>query len=296
MRSGTSWTGRSTMSESPTTGETTATGAVDTGRYLYCFVDLAERGGGEQAAVELGGIEDEPVSLVTAQRNSIGALVHTRAGPFDSTDLKKLRDWLLAHQQVVDAAGDRFGTPLPVRFDTVIEGNDDDVAAWLDGHATQLTDAFAEISGCWEYRVTLSWDSTEFETEQRTLDPKLSDIQRRIEQSGDGRGFLLEKQFDQRLRELTRQRETALEESLVDRLESHSEQLTERPVQSDTAASLDIELDSDAVTQIALLATPTAESALGSALDEIAETPGVDVRFTGPWPPYTFAPEISDNE
>jgi arsenate reductase-like glutaredoxin family protein len=140
----------------------------------------------------------------------------------------------------------------------------------------------------------LSWDSTEFEAEQRTVDPELSDIRRRIEQSGDGTGFLLEKQFDQRLRELRQERETTLKQSLVDRLDCHSEQLTERPVQSDAADSLGIDLDSDAVTQIALLAGPAAESAVGSTLDEITETPGVDVRFTGPWPPYTFAPEISE--
>jgi hypothetical protein len=279
------------MSESPTTAETTATETVDNGRYLYCLVDLAA---GSKETVDITGIEDEPVSLVTAQRAPLGALVHSRQEPFDSTDLKKLRDWLLAHQQVVDAAGDQFGTPLPVRFDTIIEGDNGDVAAWLDGHATQITDAFDDLSGCWEYRVTLSWDSTEFEAGQRTLDPELSDIQHRIEQSGDGTGFLLEKQFDQRLRELRRQREAALAERLVDRLGCHSEQLTERPVQSDAAASLGIELDSDAVTQIALLAPPAAESALGSTLDEIAETPGVDVRFTGPWPPYTFAPQISE--
>jgi hypothetical protein len=140
----------------------------------------------------------------------------------------------------------------------------------------------------------LSWDSTEFEAEQRTVDPELSGIRRRIEQSGDGTGFLLEKQFDQRLRELRQERETTLKQSLVDRLDCHSEQLTERPVQSDAADSLGIDLDSDAVTQIALLAGPAAESAVGSTLDEITETPGVDVRFTGPWPPYTFAPEISE--
>jgi len=140
----------------------------------------------------------------------------------------------------------------------------------------------------------LSWDSTEFEAEQRTVDSELSDIRRRIEHSGDGTGFLLEKQFDQRLRELRQERETTLKQSLVDRLDCHSEQLTERPVQSDAADSLGIDLDSDAVTQIALLAGPAAESAVGSTLDEITETPGVDVRFTGPWPPYTFAPEISE--
>jgi len=250
---------------------------------------------GGPTPVDAEGIEGEPVFLITAQRSDLDALVHERGAPFDSTDLSKLRDWLLAHRQVVDAAGDRFGTPLPVQFDTVLDGGDEEVAAWLDRNAEQVGDAFSELDGCWEYRVTLSWDSTGFEAEQRTTDTELSSIDRRLDQSDTGTQFLLEKKYDQRLRELVRQRQTALTEMLVDRLSGDAREVTERPVQSDAAASLGIELDSEAIAQVALLAPSASESALGSVLDELAETPGVDIRFTGPWPPYTFAPEITDN-
>jgi Gas vesicle synthesis protein GvpL/GvpF. len=262
---------------------------TDTGRYLYCLVELDE-----PPTVDLTGVEGNPVSVVAAAETQVGALVHSRGEPYDSTDLTRLRDWLLAHQQVVDAAGDRFGTPLPVRFDTILDGDDSAVAAWLDRNAAQIDDAFRDISGCWEYRVTLSWDSTGFETRERATDAELSDIDSRIDQSGSGKQFLLEKQYDQRLRELTRQRRASLKETLVDSLEPDSRQLLERPVQSDAAASLGVELNNDAVGQVALLAPPERESALGSTLDEIADLPGVDVRFTGPWPPYTFAPQITD--
>ena len=30
--------------------------------------------------------------------------------------------------------------------------------------------------------------------------------------------------------------------------------------------------------------------ALGAVLEEIRTAPGVRVRFTGPWPPYSFMP------
>jgi len=130
---------------------------------------------------------------------------------------------------------------------------------------------------------------------RHNLEPVLSDTDRRLGESGTGKRFLLEKQYDQRLRELTRQRRATLEETLADRLAEDSRQLTERPLQSDTAASLGVELDSDAVAQVALSAPPTAESALGSTLDELAETPGVNIRFIGPWPPYTFATQITDD-
>ncbi len=283
------------MSETADSDGSTVGETVDTGRYLYCLVDLDEGQDTGTVPVDIDGIEGESVFLITARQAAVGALVHEREGPFDSTDLTKLRDWLLAHQQVVDAAGDRFGTPLPVQFDTVLDGDDEAVAAWLDRNSGQVTDAFGELDGCWEYRVTLSWDPTGFEAEQRTTDAELSSIDQRLDRSGTGTQFLLEKKYDQRLRELVRQRETALKEMLVDRLSADAREVTERPVQSDAAASLGLELDSDAIGQVALLAPSTAESALGSTLDDIADTPGVDVRFTGPWPPYTFAPEITDD-
>lgn len=279
------------MSESTKT-ETAA--AVETGRYLYCLVD-AECGPHDgSTTLDVTGIEDEPVSLVTGEHTTPGALVHARGEPFDSTDLTMLRDWLLAHQGVVEAAGDRFDTPLPVRFDTILDGDDDAVAGWLDSHAGQIADAFDEIAGCWEYRVTLSWDPTGFEAEQRATDAELSDIHSRRAGSGDGTQFLLDRQYDQRLRELKRQRQAALKEQLLERVEPESNKLTERPVQSDAAATLGIELDSNAVAQVALLAPTDAEQPLGAAVDEIADISGVDIRFTGPWPPYTFAPQIDD--
>lgn len=283
------------MSETADSDGSTVGETVDTGRYLYCLVELDEETQAGAIPVDVDGIEGEPVFVITAEHSTVGALVHERGAPFDSTDLSELRDWLLAHQQVVDAAGDQFGTPLPVQFDTVLDGDDEAVATWLDRNAGQIADAFGELDGCWEYRVTLSWDSTGFEAEQRTTDTELSSIDQRLDRSGTGTQFLLEKKYDQRLRELVRQRQTALKELLVDRLGEDAKQVTERPVQSDAAASLGIELDSEAIAQVALLAPQETESAIGSTLDEIADIPGVDIRFTGPWPPYTFAPEITDD-
>lgn len=280
------------MSESRSPGASAP--PADTGRYLYCFVDLDDTNH-DAGGLDATGIDGEPVSVVPGSDAAVGAVVHTRDGPYDSTDLSDLREWLLAHQSVVETAGERFGTPLPVRFDTVLEGDDAAVAAWLDGNATDIRDAFDAVGGRWEYRVTLFWDSTAFEAEQRTVDSELADIDRRLDESGAGKQFLLEKRLDQRLRELVRQREAALSDRLVDRLAEESTRTEERPVRSEMADSLGVETKSDAVGQVAVLAARDREESLGAALEEFTEEPGVDVRFTGPWPPYTFAPAITDD-
>lgn len=278
------------MSESARQEETDA--RPSTGRYLYCLVDL-DGNHPEQLRLDVAGIEGKSVSVVTTPAGSIGAIVHARDGPYDSTDLTELRDWLLAHQRVVEAAGDRFGTPLPVRFDTVLEGDDEAVTGWLARQADTIRDGFDPIAGCWEYRVTLSWDSTAFEGRQQTDDAELADLDGRIDQASEGTQFLLQKQYDQRIRELNRQRRETLTERLEDKLGEHSDQIAERPVQSETAAALDIDLRSDAIAQVAVLTAAENESELGATLEEFTDIEGVEIRFTGPWPPYTFAPTIT---
>jgi hypothetical protein len=43
-----------------------------------------------------------------------------------------------------------------------------------------------------------------------------------------------------------------------------------------------------------VLAHESAADAIGEELDAVAAEPGVEVRFTGPWPPYTFAPTFDE--
>lgn len=284
------------MSES-VDGRTAEPVAANNGRYLYCLVNVDVDGEGPDEPVELGatGIEGNAVSVVAIEDVSVGAVVHDDRSPYNSEDPAELRDWLLAHQRVVEAAGDRFGTPLPVRFDTVIEGGDDAVAGWLAQNAEPIVEAFDAVTGRWEYRVTLFWDPTKFEESQRTADPELADIDSRLGQCDPGKRFLLRKQYDQRLRELTEQRRETLQDRLVNRLAAESARVTERPLRSEAAASLGVEPETDAVAQVAVLASRDNESALGDVLDRMTDSPGVDVRFTGPWPPYTFAPTIADD-
>ena len=47
------------------------------------------------------------------------------------------------------------------------------------------------------------------------------------------------------------------------------------------------------VMNLSLLAKSDAVTVLGEALAEIEGEAGVEIRFTGPWPPYTFAARIA---
>lgn len=275
----------------------------DEGRYLYCVVDPS----GADATVEgetdgnatgadstdadadgfaATGVDDEEAYLIAA--DGVGVVVHACESVYDTADVGQVKRWLLAHQSVVDAAGEAFGTPIPFRFDTILQGDDDAVEQWLRAESDELAAHLDDLASHWEYRVHLVWDDDHLR-ETVADDEELAALDERREAAGEGTAFLLEKQYEQRLADLVQTRREAVEASLLDRVEPLAADIErlDRP-----RASLgDAEVDADG-SRVALLLAEERVDDVGAELDEVAATPGVEVQFTGPWPPYTFAPEL----
>ena len=206
----------------------------------------------------------------------------------------------------MDAAGERFGTPLPFRFDTIVTGDDERVREWVAKSAETLGRYLEAFAGCWEYRIEVTADETDLEDGLEATDDRLADLAARIDEASSGTGFLLRKQYDQRLAELKRarreERSAALEERLaslareVHRVDESRSSLvtgeTTADSNPDTNPGTDSEAETHTQARLTVLAHEEREAAIGEMLDEVAAEPGITVRFTGPWPPYTFAPEI----
>ncbi|WP_455449564.1 gas vesicle protein GvpL [Natrinema thermotolerans] len=273
--------------------------SIDEGRYLYCLV-RADEG----ATLETTGVDGEPVSVVV--ENGIGAVVHACDGIYDSGDLAQIRRWLVRHQTVVDEAGQAFGTPIPFQFDTILRGDDDGLREWLREERTILEQALEGLAGHWEYRVEVVEIDPIDDAALIERDDRLRDLDERIADAEEGTAFLLEKQFDQRLTELRAARRESVTADLQERLAAEAREVhaLERSPSaglsddvagggSDSNASAGRDADDgETLARLTLLAHEDDEGAIGSVLDDVAATDGLEVRFTGPWPPYTFAPEL----
>lgn len=256
----------------------------DQGRYVYCAV---RADGDETFAAE--GLEGGDVSLIV--EDGIGAVVQPVDSVFDSDDVTQVRSWLLDHQQVVDDAGQRFGTPLPFRFDTILKGGDATVRGWLDDRRSELEDALGWLEGRWEYRVRLEWDEAAVAEELREGDDELREMAERAEAADEGTGFLLQKQYQQRLSERLEQRRAAVEEELYRGIEPHSVEL-QRTGGASVLSEEDDDGGTETVADLSILADADDEEAIGDALEPYAEHDAYEVSYTGPWPPYSFTPEI----
>jgi hypothetical protein len=261
-------------------------------RYCYCAVALDDADGAERT-LDLTGLDDEPVRLLAD--GDVGVLVHDCSGLYDSADPTEVQGWLLSHQAVVDAADERFGTPVPFRFDTVVHGDDDAVRSWLADRRGWLASVLDDVAGRSEYHVEVLVDAETLDADIVATDDRLAELAERREAAADGTAFLLEKQYEDRLREHRRERRRQRTESLTADVEAHAAEV--RPLEEPSTTLVDSgEGDDDEETQarLTLLADEAGASAVGEVLDDVVEEPGVAVRFTGPWPPYSFVPSVDD--
>ncbi|AHF99894.1 gas vesicle protein GvpFL [Halostagnicola larsenii XH-48] len=281
---------------------------IEEGRYLYCAVRVDgddSRGedsrNGDALDLETGGVDGEPVSVISV--GDIGVVCHECDGLYDSDDLAQVKRWLVRHQTVVDAAGEQFGTPIPFQFDTIIRTDDDGVREWLRNESDTLEPTLEELAGHWEYRIEVV--ETDPLEEQRLLerDEQLADLRERIDDSGSGTAHLLEKQYEQRLKQLRADRRERIEADLRERIDERVREV--HALERSPNATLDDGSDDSAETSLdsgetlcrfTVLAHEDEEGAVGSVLDDVASNPGFTVKFTGPWPPYTFAPELGGND
>ena len=278
--------------------EIEATATFEDGRYLFCLVSLDEvqRSHDElQPGIDefsTTGIDDETAYLVTT--DGIGAVVQHCESLFDSDDVRQVQRWLLAHQRVVDEAGETFGTPLPFQFDTILKGDDAAVRDWLERTANRLESELETFAGHWEYRIQVTWADDhltsavlEANEELRAMRPEEDDV-------GEGTAFLREKQFAQRLERARRARCEELAGDLEARLNRLARSVTSLGPPR-IASSIGVDDDRpEPFARFAVLAREDRAGEIGDELDEIAAIPGIEVTYTGPWPPYTFAPALGE--
>ena len=138
---------------------TLATEAIveEQGRYVYCVANTGEE-------VSLGKIGIEGQEVYTISYRDVCAVVHDcLAQPYQSDDQEVVKTWAMTHQKVVEAAWERWGTVLPLSFDTIIRGEaeksaEQNVKGWLGHKYQELKRRIEKVSGKTEYGVQIFWN------------------------------------------------------------------------------------------------------------------------------------------
>jgi len=251
---------------------------VEGGMYVYSIVSSES-----DVKMETAGIGGACVCVLSLE--DISAVVHQCAPvPYTTENEQMAGEWVLTHHKVIEEATRRFGTVLPMRFNTIIKGDEHTVRQWLRKNYEMLKKELEEVRGRAEFGVQIFCD--ESTVEQRVLEnsPEISVLKQQMEKMPKGAGYLYERKLSQHMKEHVSQELEVLSKGFCETIGEH----VERVKVDENVRVPDEYGDKRLVVSLSCLVHDDDIGKLGVVLDEIEESGGVSVRFTGPWAPFNF--------
>lgn len=244
-----------------------------TALYLYCVVPATD----PMPVLSSPALDGGPVRAVRYEE--LAALAHAcPPEPYQGSE-EEVRGWIAAHNAVVEEAWGCAGSVLPMSFDVIVRDDAERTAeanlvGWLAEHHAALRDRLQAVEGRAEVGVQILWNIESLITSV-AIDAQAAEAPAR------GRAYFARQQLRRQLKE---------------QLEPKAEADSRRYLEHLAALAEDVQVNKprpvkgrQMVLNLSLLVARAAVSRVGEYLEGVSREPGVEVRFTGPWPPYSFA-------
>jgi hypothetical protein len=249
------------------------------GLYVYCVAP-------SRGHWLLGPLGLDGQTVFTIHRAGLCCLVHAcSAKAYQSADAPTVEKWVVAHQRVVEAAMKAFGTALPMAFNMIVQAGPGGDAArcagdWLAEKHEHFAALLDRLAGKAEFGVQVLWDTQVVAAKIVQDDPALRELGGEALAKPKGQAYMLRQKLAKDARQAVEQRaRQCVEEFFTSIRQTVEEVRVDKPRKCDGRLQM--------LLNLSCLAEPPAAD-LGAVLEQIQSTPGVSVRFTGPWPPYSF--------
>lgn len=258
------------------------TGEARTALYLYGVVPSVALDG-QPLSVSVPGLDAAPVTVVT--HGDIGVLAHSCAPHPCEGDVAQVHSWVLAQHEVIRSAHAAAGTILPIRFNSIVAATDDRTAAevivaWLDAAHDEITSRLDALRDRVELGVQV------FAGRANIVPAAGADAA----PAARGRAYFQAQLGQRQERERARAAEALTASAVFDELALRSEGIVVNPKRPAREGSPGAAQPGERLLlDVALLAHSDKVQAIGEYLAEVEASPGLSIRFTGPWAPYAFA-------
>jgi len=249
-------------------------------RYLYCIADSAEK-------VIFGNIGIEDSEVYTIPYQDLCAVVHNcLQEPYKSEDNEMMKKWVMAHQKIVDTAWEKFGTVLPLGFDTIIKGEegvapDENLRKWLKGDYENLTQKLAKLKDRAEFGVQVFWDPKIVSEWVIETSPEIKKLSEEIKSKSKGLAYMYKQKLENLLKKELEKEADRFFKVFYEQIKSCVDQIKVEKIKK-------MEEDKQMLLNFSCLLFKGKSKILGEELEKIDHLKGFSVRFTGPWPPYSF--------
>jgi len=250
------------------------------GLYLYCITEAFEK-------LDLSNMGVDDNRVYTIGYKDLVAVVHDcPAAAYDSKDRELVKKWVMAHQGVVEHVWERSGTVVPFSFDTIIRGEESITAEqnlikWLETDYGRLKEALDKVRGRAEYGVQIFWDPKIMADKIVEDVPEIKKLHDEMKSKPAGAAYLYEEKLKSLVRKEMEKRADNYFKQFYREIRSEVDDM-----KVDRAKKTDNNLQM--IMNLSCLVIKEEAKGLGEVLDGLDSREGVCVRFTGPWPPYSF--------
>jgi hypothetical protein len=251
------------------------------GRYVYGIA-----AGGR--AVKLGQMGVGGEVVYTIPYRDLCAIVHDcPREPYRSSDDEVVKRWVSRHQDVLDEAKKHFDSIIPLGFDCILEPKDgmnspDQVVTdWLEEDYDRLQAVGEKIAGKDEYAVQIFYDRGVVGSQVSEQNEEIRKMKEEMATKSPGMAYMyrqmLEKVITAEMEELVNQ----WFKDLYGRIKGHCDDIVVEKTKK-------VDKDKVMLLNFSCLVAREKVNDLGEELEGIQNKGGFSVRFSGPWPPYSF--------
>ena len=261
-------------------GHRTPDAGAPQGRYLYCVVE-----GNEDVCFGRIGIAKNEVYTIPYEE--LSAVVHDcPAEPYKSEDEETMKNWVMAHQNVIDRVSERFSAVLPLGFDTIIQGDEtippkENIENWLRDEYDNLKGKLEKVRGRAEYGVQVFWDPKIVAKKITEESPEIKKLDEEIRSKPKGLAYMYKQKLEDLIKKEMEGKADQDFKEFFGRIKPCADDLKVEKTKK-------AEDERQMLMNLSCLLPKEASKKLGEELEKIDNTEGYSVRFTGPWPPYSF--------
>ncbi|MDP2727712.1 MAG: GvpL/GvpF family gas vesicle protein, partial [Dehalococcoidia bacterium] len=157
----------------------------------------------------------------------------------------------------------------------------DSIRDWLAGEYESLTRKLEAVRGKAEYGVQLFWEPRTVARDIAARSEAIRRLEEEVRSKPKGTAYLLRQRVESILR---REMETRASECFQDFRQRVQQHVCDIRLEKTRKAGEDKQM----IANLSCLVHREKSSELGKELEAINGMEGFSVRFTGPWPPYSF--------
>lgn len=256
-------------------------------RYIYCIVPMNR----DNKEVNSGKIGIENSEVYTVPYQDLCAVVHNcKPEPYKSENDKQVKGWIMAHEKVVETALEKFGNVLPLGFDTIVKGDEkhsaeENLKKWLKKDYENLKKKMEKVKGRAEYGVQISWDPKIISARLIQENKEFKDLEQEIKSKSKGLAYMYRQKLEDMLKKEMEKEADRCFKDFYARINKHCNDIRVEKVKKIKGKQMLMNLSCLAYRN---KKNEYQASLLGEELEKINNMVGFEVRFTGPWPPYSF--------